>query len=578
MAARKSLHRRLEAIEPRWSALTGMHLYLPSLLDGNGDGIGDLAGLHQTLDYYAYLGQGEGTGTRRHQRPGIDTLMTGPITAFDPNGKDGPYGVTNYRDVAPEYGSLALLKAVSRDARARGMGLVMDGVFNHTSDRHPWFQEALRDPSSPYRSYYTFGTDEEMRRQYGTKRPLFPDAHATPWSRHPDDAAGLNYLHTFYGGQGGQPDLAVANPRVRDELTDVLRFMFRELKAVGVRLDGVTFYDAEPGTNGETRPRALALVEGWARMMEREFPGTYLLAETNQRLETQARWLKAAHSAYNFHLMNAIWRAFIERQWAPVIELLELLAVLDPDGRFSNFLRNHDELTLEMASEEDRELFNGYWGGRRGKYRVNYGLRQRAADLVNGNEQVIRLLHLLLMAMPGKPWIYAGDEFGSHGSRDLEVRDPRDAVRTPHQWSDGPNAGFSRGPSDRLFLPVAADARTNNVRRQAGVQGSLLEGMRQIIALRRDEVALQSGELEILKTDNPAVLALARRHPDGDVLVVLSLSPTGVPVNVDLGARFGSVRWWDPLGQREVGWFGVRSEQRLDLDPFGSLVLLPFRG
>jgi maltose alpha-D-glucosyltransferase/alpha-amylase len=499
-----------------------------SFYDSNADGTGDLRGLTEKLDYLQWLG--------------VDCLWLPPFFASPL--RDGGYDISDYRAVLPEFGTISDFVELLDAAHDRGMRVITDLVMNHTSDQHPWFQASRRDPEGPYGDFYVWADDDSG---YPDARVIFVDTEESNWNH--DPVRGQFYWHRFFSHQ---PDLNYENPRVQDAMLDVVRFWL-DLGIDGFRMDAVPYLFVEEGTNGENLPRTHDFLKLVRKIVDDEYPGRVLLAEANQWPIDAVQYFgdapsggDEAHMAFHFPLMPRIFMALRRESRLPVSEVLAQTPPIPSGSQWGIFLRNHDELTLEMVTDEERDYMYAEYA-KDPRMRANLGIRRRLAPLLDNDRNQIQLLTALLLSLPGSPILYYGDEIGMGDNIWLP---DRDAVRTPMQWSPDRNAGFSTANPGRLGLPVVMDPAYDyaavNVERQAAERSSLLHWTRRMLDVRRRHPAFGLGTFEELETDNEAVLAYIRRltGPEGDedvLLCVHNFSASPQPATLHLGAEAGAV-------------------------------------
>ncbi|MFD0570568.1 maltose alpha-D-glucosyltransferase [Kitasatospora gansuensis] len=496
-----------------------------SFHDSNQDGAGDLRGLIEKLDYLQWLG--------------VDCLWLPPFFASPL--RDGGYDVADYRSVLPEFGTLQDFTDLLDAAHQRGMRVVIDMVMNHTSDQHPWFQESRRDPEGPYGDFYMWADDDK---RYPDARIIFVDTENSNWAH--DPVRGQYYWHRFFSHQ---PDLNYESPAVQDAMLDVLRFWL-DLQVDGFRLDAVPYLFAQDGTNCENLPQTHAFLKRVRAMVDQEYPGRVLLAEANQWPEDVAHYFgdytsggDECHMAFHFPLMPRIFMAVRMESKQPVSDVLAKTPDIPENCQWGIFLRNHDELTLEMVTDEERDFMYAEYA-KDPRMRANVGIRRRLAPLLRGDRNQIELFTALLLSLPGSPVLYYGDEIGMGDN--IWLGD-RDGVRTPMQWTPDRNAGFS-GADPGLSLPPIMDPvygyQAVNVESQSGNDSSLLQWTRRMLTARRQHPAFGLGDFAEIATSNPAVLAYSRSHvlPDGresTVVCVNNFSRHPQPVELELGGYQG---------------------------------------
>ncbi len=496
-------------------------IHVKSFLDGNNDGIGDFAGLISRLDYIAELG--------------VNTIWLLP---FYPSPRlDDGYDIADYRGVHPDYGTLADVKRFIAAAHDRGIRVIAELVINHTSDQHPWFQRArLAKPGSLYRDFYVWSKDDK---KYAGTRVIFVDTERSNWTW--DETAQAYYWHRFYHHQ---PDLNFDNPRVLREVLSVLRY-WADLGIDGLRLDAVPYLVEREGTNNENLPETHAILKKIRAELSAHYPGKMLLAEANQWPEDTKDYFgdgDECQMAFHFPLMPRMYMAIAREDRFPITDILRQTPDIPANCQWAIFLRNHDELTLEMVTESERDfLWATYASDRRA--RINLGIRRRLAPLLEHDRRRIELMNYLLLSMPGTPVIYYGDEIGMGDN--IHLGD-RNGVRTPMQWSPDRNGGFSRvADPSRLVLPMVMDPlyayQTVNVETQASDPHSLLMWMRRVIAVRRQYPVFGRGGYRLLYPKNRKILAYLRQQDDTAILCVANLSRTPQAVEIDLAEFQGRI-------------------------------------
>jgi maltose alpha-D-glucosyltransferase / alpha-amylase len=493
-------------------------LHVKAFFDANNDGIGDFAGLTQRLDYLQDLG--------------VTALWLLP---FYPSPlRDDGYDIAEYKNVNPSYGRMADFRAFVREARRRNLRIITELVVNHTSDQHPWFQRARRaPPGSPWRNYYVWSdTDQKF---LGT-RIIFLDTEKSNWSWDPEAQA--YYWHRFYSHQ---PDLNFDNPRVFRSIVNVMRFWF-DLGVDGLRLDAVPYLIEREGTNNENLPETHEVLRRLRAEVDQRYGDRMLLAEANQWPEDVLQYFGAGdecHMAFHFPLMPRIYMAVATEDRHPITDIMRQTPEIPETCQWAIFLRNHDELTLEMVTDRERDyLWNYYAADRRA--RINLGIRRRLAPLMENDRRKIELLNGLLLSMPGTPVLYYGDEIGMG---DNVFLGDRDGVRTPMQWSFDRNGGFSRADPASLYLPPIMDSvygfEAVNVEAQSRSPSSLLNWTKRLIAARRTRRALGRGTLRFLYPTNRKVIAYLREWESEIMLCVANLSRSAQAVELDLAEYRG---------------------------------------
>ncbi len=495
-------------------------VHVRAYCDGNGDGIGDFPGLTEKLDYLQDLG--------------VTVLWLLP---FYPSPlKDDGYDIADYTSIHADYGTLQDFKTLLQEAHLRGIRVITELVINHTSDQHPWFQRArLAKPGSAARNFYVWSDNQG---KYPEARVIFKDFEPSNWSW--DPVAKAYFWHRFYAHQ---PDLNFDNPQVWKAVFSVLDFWL-ELGVDGMRLDAVPYLYEREGTNCENLPETHAFLKQLRQHVDKKFKNRMLLAEANQWPEDAVSYFGSGdecHMAFHFPVMPRLFMAVHMEDRFPIIDILEQTPPVPEPCQWALFLRNHDELTLEMVTDEDRDyMYKVYAHDPRA--RINLGIRRRLAPLLGNNRRKMELLNSLLFSLPGTPVIYYGDEIGMGDN--IYLGD-RNGVRTPMQWSADRNAGFSRANPQRLYLPVIIDPEhhyeTVNVEAHQQNPSSLLWWMKRLVLLRKNYQSFGRGTLEFLYPENHKVLVFIRRFQDQIILVVANLSRFVNYVELDLASYKGMV-------------------------------------
>ena len=495
-------------------------LHVRSFYDSNGDGIGDFRGLIEKLDYV--------------QRLGVNTLWLMP---FYPSPlKDGGYDISDFTNIHPDYGTLADFRRFVREAHQRGLRVITELVLNHTSTEHKWFQRARKArPGSAARDYYVWSDTPD---KYQDARIIFQDFEVSNWTY--DHEAKAYYWHRFYSHQ---PDLNFENPRVQAEVLKVLDFWI-EIGVDGFRLDAVPYLFEAEGTNCENLPETHAFLKKLRNYVDDHYPGIMLLAEANQWPNDARDYFgdgDECHMAFHFPLMPRLYMALRMEDRFPVVDIMEQTPKIPENSQWAIFLRNHDELTLEMVSDEERDyMYKSF--AQDPRKRVNVGIRRRLFPLLGGDFRSIEMLNFLLFSMPGTPIVYYGDEIGMGDNYYLG---DRDGMRTPMQWSPDKNAGFSGADPQRLYLPVVIDTNyhfsTVNVENQERNPSSFLWWKRRVINKRKQYKAFGRGSIRFVNTNNPKVLAFVREYEEETILVVVNLSRYSQSVELDLHEYAGSI-------------------------------------
>ena len=478
-------------------------LHVKTFYDSDGDGIGDFRGLIEKLDYLRELG--------------VNTIWLLP---FYPSPlRDDGYDIANYYDVHPSYGTLDDFRAFLDGAHTRGLRVITELVINHTSDQNPWFQKSRRAlPGSPERDFYVWSDTPE---KYKEARIIFKDFETSNWSW--DPVAKEYYWHRFYSHQ---PDLNFENPAVHQAVEQVCDFWLN-MGVDGLRLDAVPYLYEREGTNCENLPETHTYLKKLRAHVDQKFPGRMLLAEANQWPEDAVAYFGTgdeSHLSFHFPLMPRMFMALQMEDRFPIVDILDQTPAIPDNCQWAMFLRNHDELTLEMVTDEERDYMWRVYANDP-IARINLGIRRRLAPLLANSRRKMELLNTLLFSMPGTPIIYYGDEIGMGDN--IYLGD-RNGCRTPMQWSPDRNAGFSRANPQQLHLPVIIDPEYHyeavNVENQQKNLSSLLWWMRRVIATRKNFKAFSRGSLEFLHPDNARVLVFLRRHENETIIVVVNLS------------------------------------------------------
>ena len=498
-------------------------LHLKSFFDANNDGVGDFRGLIEKLDYIAELG--------------VTAVWLLPF--YPSPRRDDGYDIADYRGVHPDYGTLADAHAFVQAAHERGLKVITELVINHTSDQHPWFQRARQaSKGSPERDFYVWSDSDE---KYAGTRIIFTDTEKSNWTW--DDTAQQYYWHRFFSHQ---PDLNFDNPAVMEEVLSVMRFWL-DIGIDGLRLDAVPYLVEREGTNNENLPETHALLKKIRAELDIHAPGRMLLAEANQWPEDAQVYFgegDECHMSFHFPLMPRMYMAIAREDRFPITDIMRQTPAIPANCQWAVFLRNHDELTLEMVTSGERDyLWETYAADRRA--RLNLGIRRRLSPLLQRDRRRIELMNGLLLSMPGTPVIYYGDEIGMGDN--IFIGD-RDGVRTPMQWSVDRNGGFSRADPAKLVLPPIMDPiygfQAVNVEAQASDPYSVLNWMRRMLAVRQRHKAFGRGTQRFLYPENRKVLAYLREFEDGEdetILCVYNLSRSAQAVELDLSAFAGRV-------------------------------------
>ncbi len=495
-------------------------LHVKAYMDSTGDGIGDFRGLTSKLDYIRDLG--------------VTAVWLLPF--YPSPFRDDGYDISDYRSVHPSYGTMRDFRVFVREAHKRGLRVIIELIINHTSDQHPWFQRARKSkPGSKYRDYYVWSDTD---RKYDGTRIIFTDTETSNWAWDPEAKA--YYWHRFFSHQ---PDLNFDNPRVVAAMIDVMRFWL-DTGVDGLRLDAVPYLCEREGTNNENLAETHVIIKRLRAAMDESHPNRVLLAEANQWPEDVLPYFgdgDECQMAFHFPLMPRLFMAVAQEDRAPITDIVRQTPDIPPNCQWGIFLRNHDELTLEMVTDRERDyMYQFYAADPRAK--INVGIRRRLAPLLNNDRRKIELLNSVLMSMPGTPIVYYGDEIGMGDN--IYLGD-RNGVRTPMQWSPDRNGGFSRANPAQLYLPTVQDwvygYDSVNVERQDNDPSSLLSWVTRLLAVRRSRIALGRGALSFLYPGNRRILAYLVRYEDEVILCVANLSRSAEPVELDLSQYKGYV-------------------------------------
>jgi len=531
-------------------------LHIKSYRDSNADGFGDFRGLIEKLDYIHQLG--------------ANTIWLLP---FYPSPlKDDGYDIASYEEINPTYGTITDFRTFLEEAHQRNIRVITELVINHTSDQHPWFQRARRAPKdSPDRNWYVWSDDPN---KFAETRIIFTDTEKSNWSWDPE--AQQFYWHRFFSHQ---PDLNFDNPDVLEAVKNVMRFWLR-MGVDGLRLDAIPYIIEREGTNCENLPETHEVLKDLRRALDAEFPGRIFLAEANQWPSDVRPYFgdnDECHMAFHFPVMPRMYMALRKEDRTPIVDIMRQTPDIPPECQWAIFLRNHDELTLEMVTNEERDyMYREY--ARDPRMRINVGIRRRLSPLMESGRRQIELMNALLMSMPGTPIIYYGDEIGMGDN--IYLGD-RNGVRTPMQWSADRNAGFSEADTAALYSPLIVDPpygyHTVNVAAQERVPTSLLRWMRRVIAVRQEYQAFGRGTWEPVDAANRRVLVFIRRYRDETILCVNNLSRFAQYVELDLHEFNGMIplELWSKncfppigelpylltLGPHNFLWFRILSPQ-----------------
>lgn len=528
-----------------------------SFFDSSGDGFGDFIGLTEKLDYIRDLG--------------VNCIWLTPI--YPSPLRDDGYDIADFTSIYPDYGTVNDFQNFTDAAHERGIRVIADLVMNHTSDQHAWFQEARADKNSPKRDYYVWTDDPD---QYAGVRIIFTDTETSNWTF--DPVAGQYFWHRFFSHQ---PDLNYDNPAVHEEMFNVVRF-WMDLGLDGFRCDAVPYLYEREGTICENLPETHQFLRKLRKMVDTEYPGAILLAEANQWPADVVEYFGTEQEpefqmAFHFPLMPRMYMAVRQESRTPIVEIMANTPDISDTNQWAIFLRNHDELTLEMVTDEERDyMYSEY--AKDPRMRINVGIRRRLAPLLDNGRRQIELLNSLLFSMPGTPVIYYGDEIGMGDN--IYLGD-RNGVRTPMQWNGDRNAGFSRADPAKLVFPVISDAvwgyQAVNVEAQARVPTSLLNWMKRMIATRQRYKSFGRGTIRFLHPENQKVLIYLREWQNEIILCAANLSRFVQAAEIDLSewagyepielmgeGRFpliGDLPYFMTFGPHSFYWFRLEKPQ-----------------
>jgi len=527
-------------------------VHVRSFLDSSGDGNGDFRGLAQKLDYLQDLG--------------INTLWLMPF--FPSPLRDDGYDISDYRTVNPLYGTLDDFKNFLEVAHKRGIRVIIEMVLNHTSDQHPWFQESRSSRSNPRRDWYVWSDTDT---KYKGTRIIFLDTELSNWAW--DPVSKQYYWHRFFSHQ---PDLNWDNPAVRDEMWDVMKFWLN-MGVDAFRLDAVPYLVEREDTNCENLPETHGVIKDLRARLDREYPGRMLLAEANQWPSDLRAYFSTGdefHMAFHFPLMPRMFMGVKLEDRKPITEILKQTPEIPENCQWCLFLRNHDELTLEMVTDLERDyMYDEY--AKEKAMRLNLGIRRRLAPLLDNDRRRIELMNGMLMSMPGTPIIYYGDEIGMGDNINLG---DRNGVRTPMQWDGGWNGGFSQADPEMLYSPLMLNPvygfQAVNVQSQKRFDHSLLAWMKRLIKIRKSTAVFGRGSIQFLYPANHRVLAYVRKLGNETILVVNNLSSAAQAVELDLKPykgnilvemfgrnvfpRIGELPYLLTMGPYQFYWFKIR--------------------
>jgi maltose alpha-D-glucosyltransferase/alpha-amylase len=536
--------------EPLWFKTAVFYeIHIRGLYDGDGDGSGDFRGLTEKLDYLQWLG--------------VDCIWLLPM--YNSPLRDGGYDISDFYAIHEDYGVLEDVRRFIDEAHQRGMRVIADLVMNHTSIDHPWFQEARSSPDSPKRDWYVWS---DIKERYQDARIIFLDTETSNWAW--DEEAGAYYWHRFFSHQ---PDLNYDNPEVQDAMLDVLRFW----------LDAVPYLFEREGTSCENLPETHAYLKRVRREVDENYPDRVLLAEANQWPADVVHYFgdgDECHMAFHFPVMPRMFMSARREDATPILEILDHTPPIPDNCQWGLFLRNHDELTLEMVTDDERDyMYTEY--AKDPRMRLNLGIRRRLAPLLDNGRPEIELMTAILFSLPGSPVLYYGDEIGMG---DNVYLGDRDGVRTPMQWTGDRNGGFSSADFAQLYAPPSMDPvygfQALNVEAQLRTPSSLLRWTHRFIALRKEHPVFGLGSYEPLRPANKRIFAHIRRYERDVLLCVHNLARSAQAVELDLSAyegrypeemlgrsRFppiGELPYLLTLGPRGFYWFRLVEEEEDD--------------
>jgi len=538
---------------PWYKSAVIYQVHVRAFYDSNGDGIGDFDGLAQKLDYLRDLG--------------IDTIWLMPF--FPSPLRDDGYDISDYSSVHPSYGTLDDFKKFLTAAHERQIRVIVEMVLNHTSDQHPWFQESRSSRENPRRDWYVWS---ETDTRYKGTRIIFLDTEMSNWAWDPISKS--YYWHRFFSHQ---PDLNYDNPTVREQMWTLMKFWL-DLGVDGFRLDAVPYLVEREGTSCENLPETHAIIKDFRKRLDVEYPGRMLLAEANQWPADLGPYFGNSdefHMAFHFPLMPRMFMALKLEDRKPITEILQQTPEIPASCQWALFLRNHDELTLEMVTDIERDyMYDSYALSK--TMRINLGIRRRLAPLLDNDRRRIELMNGMLLSLPGTPIIYYGDEIGMGDNVNLG---DRNGVRTPMQWNGGWNGGFSAADPESLYSPLLLNPvygfQAINVLSQKRSEHSLLSWMQHLIRVRRSTPVFGSGSIEFLYPANHRVLAYVRQLKEETILVVNNLSSSAQAVELDLRnykgripiemfgrnlfPRIGSTPYLLTMGPYQFYWFRLRN-------------------
>jgi len=524
-------------------------VHVRAFCDSNNDGIGDIPGLISKLDYIKDLG--------------VDCIWVLPI--YPSPLKDDGYDIADYYDIHPDYGTIDDFKTLIQEAHQRGLRVIADLVLNHTSDQHPWFQKSRSDPNSKYRDYYVWS---ETDQKYTDARIIFLDTEESNWTF--DEEAGLYYWHRFYSSQ---PDLNYDNPAVLEEMRQVMQFWL-DMGIDGFRADAVPYLIEREGTNCENLPETHEILKSFRTFLDENYEDKILLAEANQWPQDVLAYFGDGdefHMGFHFPVMPRIFMAIRKADASPIHWIMAQTPDIPENTQWCTFLRNHDELTLEMVTEEERQWMWAEYAPNP-RMRLNLGIRRRLAPLLDNDQKKILLANALLYSLPGAPIVYYGDEIGMGDNIWLP---DRNGVRTPMQWDDSKNAGFSEAAPEDLYAPVIDTQeyayKLINVENQINNPDSLLNRMKHLIQIRKSNPVFAMGDYEFLAKDQPQCLTILRSYDEEVVLCALNLTDQNQTLSI--GNSDIKAKRLINLLSGKIFCNITGSQTTIDLEPFGFLWL-----
>jgi maltose alpha-D-glucosyltransferase/alpha-amylase len=529
-------------------------IHTRAFFDGNDDGSGDLRGVTEKLDYLQWLG--------------IDCIWLLPL--YPSPLRDGGYDIADFNNVHQDYGNVEDFRQLVEGAHQRGIRVIADLVMNHTSADHPWFQASRTDPEGQYGDWYVWSEKDD---RWPEARIIFLDTEPSNWTW--DPVRGQYFWHRFFSHQ---PDLNYDNPDVQTAMLDVLRFWL-DLGIDGFRMDAIPYLYERDGTNGENLPETHDFLKRVRAEIDAAYPDTVLLAEANQWPEDVVEYFGAGdecHMCFHFPVMPRMFMSLRREEATPIYEILNRTPAIPENCQWGLFLRNHDELTLEMVTDEERDyMYSEY--AKDPRMKLNLGIRRRLAPLLDNGRDEIQLLHAIMFSLPGSPVLYYGDEIGMGDNIFLG---DRDGVRTPMQWTGDRNGGFSRADFAQLYLPPLMDPvygfHAVNVEAQLRIPTSFLRWVRRFVALRKQHPVFGLGTYEPLFTSNPRIFAHVRRYADDIVVCVHNVARSAQAVELDLSRfermvpeemfgrtafpRIGELPYLLTLAPRGFFWFQLRED------------------